>query len=216
VELNIWAQSIAGLLYSAFWGLSCVLLILPIALLGSGFLVKETSFSDFFNSLIDVFLALPAQLLLLILAALLGGSPLALIIAMTVTHAPEKVRHLSLQLKRAYNDPLIEAARALGFSRTHVFFKYVLAKLYLPLLMSAISIFKHFIISESLLTYLGLGSDPLSPSLGRLISEGRGYLFFDASRFLVPVFTLSLLLIVLQRVGDRFSSLFQLRGIRYL
>jgi len=213
---NIFWDSAIATFYSFTWAALSALLLVPLSL-GISILLQNNSFFRKVGSfIIELFVALPSQLLLLVLAGILGGSPWALILAMIITQVPHRVRHLGVHLERAYASLAIESAVALGVGRFSIFLKYVLPRLSMPLFLTTLTLFKQFILSESLLTFLGLSFDPLSPSLGRLISEGREYLFFDAARFWVPVLCLSGTLLTLQIVSDRFSSLFQVRGIRYL
>ena len=213
---DFYIQLLWGIYYSLALGLKAVLLCLPVSIVGAILLRKKTFFSRLILYGIDVFVALPHQILLISLAGILGGSPHALLLSVFVTQVPGILKHFRVHLLRAYDSPHVEAARALGVPAVLIFWKHILPRLWVPLSLSATSLIKRVILIESLVTFLGLGFDPLTPSLGRLISEGRGALFLNPAYFLAPVMTLILCLIVLQSFSDRFSSLFRSRGIRYL
>lgn len=193
-----------------------VMLCLPVAIV-SALLLKQTNrVSSLVLFALDVFIALPNQLLLLTLAGILGGSAAALLLSVFVTQVPVAVRHFRVHFYRAYREDYVEAARALGVGPFRLFWKHVLPRLWAPLSVYSVALIKRVILLEALLTFLGLGFDPLTPSLGRLISEGRDALFLSPVYFLAPVGILFFCLWALQSVSDRFSSLFRSRGLRYL
>ena len=205
-----------GVLYSISLGGKCLVLCLPFSLFCAFLFKKENLVTKSFLSILDVVIALPNQLLLLSIAGVAGGSIGAILISIFITQVPGLIRHLRVYVIQAHSYEYVEAARALGASRLRLFFVHILPRLFLPLSISALSLLKRVILSESLLMFLGLGFDPLTPSLGRLLSEGRSYLFLSPERFLLPALLLFLLLYILQSVCDRFSSLFDPKGVRYL
>lgn len=205
-----------GLFHSLFIGFKSLFICIPFALLCAFFLKKENSFSKIFFSFLDVVIALPNQLLLLCFAGVAGGSVAAILVSVFVTQVPCLIRHMRVYVTQAYLCDYVEASRALGANQLRLFFVHVFPRLFLPLSVSSLNLLKRVILSESLLMFLGLGFDPLTPSLGRLLSEGRSYLFLSPDRFFIPATVLFLLLYILQSVCDRFSSLFDPKGVRYL
>lgn len=180
------------------------------------FIEKRKFFLKDFLSFLDLFIALPNQLLLLSLAGIAGGSLLAVLLSVFLTQVPVMIRHLRIYVIQAHACEYVEASRALGATKRRLFFIHIFPRLFIPVSISSLTLVKRVILSESLLMFLGLGFDPLTPSLGRLLSEGRSYLFLSPERFFVPALVLFLILYILQSVCDRFSSLFDPKGVRYL
>lgn len=207
---------IEGTAHSLFLAIKALLLCLPVAIVAALILKNMSRRTSVLLFALDVFIALPNQLLLLTLAGVLGGSSGALLLSVFVTQVPVAIRHFRVHFSRAYREEHVEAARALGVGKLQLFSKHVLPRLWGPLSVYSLSLVKRVILMEALLTFLGLGFDPLTPSLGRLISEGRDTLFLNPAYFLAPVGILVLCLWSLQSVSDRFSSLFRGRGLRYL
>lgn len=205
-----------GTAHSLWIALQAIVLCLPIAILLALVLRHTSRIRAMVLFALDVFIALPNQLLLLTLAGVLGGSAAALLLSVFVTQVPVAIRHFRVHFYRAYREEYVEAARALGVGPFRVFWKHILPRLWAPLSVYSVSLVKRVILMEALLTFLGLGFDPLTPSLGRLITEGRDSLFLNPLYFLAPVGILVLCLGALQSVSDRFSSLFRGRGLRYL
>jgi ABC-type dipeptide/oligopeptide/nickel transport system permease subunit len=214
--LDFFLKLLEGTTHSLWISFQAVLLCVPFSIVVAIFLRKETQLRKILLYALDVFIALPNQVLLLTLAGVLGGGSTALLLSVFVTQVPGCIRHFKVHFSRAYGENHVEAAKALGAGRRRVFFRHVLPRLWAPLSIYTLSLVKRVILMEALLTFLGLGFDPLSPSLGRLISEGRDALFLTPIYFLAPVGILILCLYILQSVSDRFSLLFRSPGLRYL
>ncbi len=205
-----------GLGYSFLISFLAILICVPISL-GVALLLRERNpLARLSLYSLDIFIALPNQILLLTLAGLLGGGFWALLLSVFMTQVPTLIRHFRVHLKRAFAMNHVEAARGLGVGPLRLFFLHVIPRLWAPLSVATVSLMKRVILSETLLSFLGLGFDPLTPSLGRLISEGRDALFVNPVYFLAPILVLFLCLFTLQNVSDRYSTLFRTRGIRYL
>lgn len=213
---DFYQRLLEGTVYSLWLSFEAVVLCIPFSIVLAVLLRKDTRVRRLLLFVLDVFIALPNQVLLLTLAGVLGGSSSALLFSVFVTQVPGCIRHFRIHFARAYSEPHVEAAKALGVGRWGLFWKHVLPRLWAPLNIYTVSLVKRVILMEALLTFLGLGFDPLSPSLGRLIAEGRDALFISPVYFLAPVGILILCLYSLQNVSDRFSLLFRSRGLRYL
>jgi ABC-type dipeptide/oligopeptide/nickel transport system permease subunit len=205
-----------GALYSLSIGVKSLVVCIPFALFFAFLFRKENIYSKTFITSLDVVIALPNQLLLLSLAGIAGGSAGAIILSVFVTQVPGLIRHLRVYVVQAEECEFVEASRALGATKSRLFFCHIFPRLFMPVSISSLALLKRVILSETLLMFLGLGFDPLTPSLGRLLSEGRSYLFLSPERFFIPAIILFLLLYVLQTGCDRFSSLFDPKGVRYL
>ncbi len=124
----------------------------------------------------DVFLAVPALFLILVIVALFGASLVntALVIAL-VTWAPvaRVVRAECLSLRTR---DFVHAAHALGASHARVLGRHVLVNALPVVIVQGSLLLGQAILIESALSYLGLGAQPPLPSWGNMVVEGRQFL----------------------------------------
>ncbi len=103
------------------------------------------------------------------------------------------------------DQPFMEAARALGYTHRIILIRHLLPNLVGPILVYATLIVPQAILSESFLSFLGLGISPPLPSWGNLTSDGIGALNPVNPHWwllLWPCVGLSLTLLCLNFVGD--------------
>lgn len=208
-------QVLHGLLNSALLSFECVLFCIPASLFLAVLIERSKKLSPYTKSILDILISLPSELLLLVLAGILGGGWNVILVCVLLTESPYRIRHFGVHLARAYAEEHVLAARALGANPATIFFKHVLPRIFMPVCLSVLSLIKKVVLLESLLTFLGLGFDPLTVSLGRLISVGRDALFYEPSQFFVPSISLILFLMLLQLLSDKISTLFQVKQLRY-
>jgi peptide/nickel transport system permease protein len=142
----------------------------------------------------DVQLAVPVVLLLIVLVAALGSSPLLLVALLGVTNwvaYGRVVRAIVLSLRE---QEFVAAAVSAGASASWIIRKHLLRSV-LPqvLIISAFQV-GVVITIESSLSFIGLGVQPPTPSLGLMINEGQRYLQSQPSLTIVPAVAVFLLI----------------------
>ena len=151
----------------------------------------------------DLFITLPNLPFMLILAALIGRSVWNIIFVIAITgwtSTAKMVRSQTLSLKER---PYIEAARSIGAKDRHIMFRHILPNV-LPLVFAnAIVGIVNAILSESGLSFLGLG-DPTKSSWGQILryANEAGALATGRWWFIIPPG----LCIMLVTLGFAFSS----------
>ena len=123
----------------------------------------------------DIFLAFPALLLALALAALLPPSILSVTIAISVTWWPWYTRLIRGQAASVAGRPYIETCRALGISRRRIIFRHILPNAITPLIVQISLDVGGVILTASALSFLGLGAQDPTPDWGLMVSEGQTY-----------------------------------------
>ncbi|MGC4938192.1 ABC transporter permease [Kribbella sp. DT2] len=126
--------------------------------------------------LVDLFLALPHLVLLILLAFALGGGTRAVIIAVAVTHWPTLTRVLRGHARQVMSSDYIAVSRQLGRSRWWIARRHVAPQLVGHFLVGTVLLFPHAILHEAALSFLGLGVDPAEPSIGVLLAESMRFL----------------------------------------
>jgi len=148
----------------------------------------------------DVFLAFPALLLALTLAAVLPASLTSVTIAIAATWWPWYTRLVRGQAASVAGRPYIDGCRALGLSRRRIIFRHVLPNAITPLIVQMSLDFGGVILTASALSFLGLGAQDPTPDWGLMVSEGQGYfttswwaVTFPGLAILVTAFAFNLL-----------------------
>jgi peptide/nickel transport system permease protein len=125
---------------------------------------------------LDGLMAFPGVLLAIALAAALGPSDTNAIIALSVTFTPRTARIVRASVLVVQEMQYIEAARAVGAGHARIVFRYILANALSPLIVQLTFVFAVSIIAEAILSFLGVGPPPPTPSLGNIIADGRSYI----------------------------------------
>lgn len=163
--------------------------------------------------LTDMFLALPLIPLLLVLVMLFRdkvsrivgpemGAFLLIVFAIGVTswmHAARIVRGEVLALKeREY----VLASRSIGTAPRRVILRHILPNVLSPVMVAATLGVAEAIITESVLSFLGLGFPPDFPTWGRLLYEGLEYMQQNPVRVIFPGLAISLTVLSVNLIGD--------------
>ena len=163
--------------------------------------------------LTDLFLALPLLPLLLVmvmlfrdtLSGLLGpelGTFLLIVFAIGVTswmHSARIVRGEVLALKER---EFVLAARSIGTPPRRMILRHILPNVLSPIMVAATLGIASAIITESALSFLGLGFPPDFPTWGRLLFDGVDYLQQYPERVIWPGLAISLTVLSVNYIGD--------------
>jgi peptide/nickel transport system permease protein len=130
---------------------------------------------DLIMRVTDIFLAFPALLLALALAAVLPPSLTSVTIAISVTWWPWYTRLIRGQAASVAGRPYIESCRALGLSRWRIIARHVLPNAITPLIVQISLDVGGVILTASALSFLGLGAQDPTPDWGLMVAEGQNY-----------------------------------------
>ncbi|MCT2582095.1 ABC transporter permease [Actinophytocola gossypii] len=174
---DVLARVLAGLRLSLVVGTSAAVLSALIALvLASAATVGGPRVDAVVGWLVDLFLALPHLVLLILLAFALGGGTEAVIVAVAVTHWPTLTRVLRGRAKEVVAADFVSVSAHLGRGRWWIARRHVTGHLAGQFLVGLVLLFPHAILHEAALSFLGLGVDPAEPSIGVLLAESMRYL----------------------------------------
>ena len=124
----------------------------------------------------DVLFAFPSILLALAITAVLGPSLGNVIIAIAVVYTPVFARLARAQVLVVRELAYVEAARAMGFRRGQILFGTILPNVASPLIVQGSLLFASAIITETYLSFLGLGVQPPQPSWGSMLRDAIGFM----------------------------------------
>ena len=125
----------------------------------------------------DVIMAFPAIVLVVALAGLFNQSLSLMTLAIAFVYMPIIVRVMRGAALEVQGHALyIEGARARGASHLRIMTRHVLPNAIAPVLVQASALMGVAILAESALSFIGLGVQPPTPSLGLMLSDGRSYM----------------------------------------
>lgn len=130
---------------------------------------------DLIMRLADLQLGFPFLMLALLVLYALGPSLANIILIFAVVRWPVYARvsrSLAMSLREA---PFVEAAKALGASRTRIILRHILPNMSSPLIVLATMEVAKLILAEATLSFLGLGIQPPDSSWGLMVAAGRDY-----------------------------------------
>ena len=152
--------------------------------------------------LTDVLFAFPAILLALAIVAGLGHGWFNTALAIAIVYVPIFVRVSRGPVLSVRESEYVKAGRVLGFSSSRLLFRHVLPNVSAPISVQVTLALSWAILTESGLSFLGLGTQPPDPSLGLMVSDSRN-LFTDSWWTLtVPALAIVLAVIALNLLGD--------------
>lgn len=152
--------------------------------------------------IIDTKMAFPGILLALMLVAVCGTSVFVTITALVIMSIPRYTRITRAGFIKYKNSLFVLSARAKGAGHARIIFRHILPNLSSDLWITATLTFALSILSESGLSYLGLGIQPPLPSFGSMLKEGQRFMFQSASGIIIPAVFLIVLVLGLNLIGD--------------
>jgi peptide/nickel transport system permease protein len=152
--------------------------------------------------LVDTLLAFPVLLLALTISAVLGPSLPNTILAIGVAFSPYLARIVRGETLKVAALPYIEAARSQGASNWRIIRLHVLPNIMAPVIVQATISVAFAILAEAGLSFLGLGTQPPTPSWGLMIQASRDYLDVAAWTAIVPGVAVALTVLGLNMLGD--------------
>jgi peptide/nickel transport system permease protein len=157
---------------------------------------------DVIMRITDVFLAFPALLLALAIAAVLPPSLGSVTFAVAVTWWPWYARLIRGQAASVAGRPYVEGARAAGVSHARILFRHVLPNSVTPLIVQVSLDVSAVILTVSALSFLGLGAQDPTPDWGLMVNQGQQY--FQTQWWLVTFPGLAILLtaVAFNLLGD--------------
>jgi len=152
--------------------------------------------------LMDALMAFPAVLLAIALAAALGPSELNVIVALSIAYAPRTARVMRAGVLVVREFPFVEGARAIGASPARVLLRHVLPNAMAPLVVQQTYVFALAVLAEAVLSFLGVGPPPPTPTLGGIIADGRDFIQEAPWISLTPGVVIALVVLGLNLMGD--------------
>jgi len=154
---------------------------------------------------------LPAVLLAIAVITILGNNMTNAIIAIAAVTWAVYARLTRGQILSLRRREFVEAARAIGASRTRIVVRHLLPNALAPLMIQASFDLGSSIIAAAGLSFIGFGAQPPTPEWGVMISEGRNYISTQPWLSLFPGLAILLAVGSFNLLGDGLRDAFDPR-----
>lgn len=152
---------------------------------------------------IDIFLAFPRLVFLLVVMFVFGSRLVNLTVALGLICAPSFARMARANTIKVKQREFVIAARSAGASNAAIIRHEILPNIMTPLLVYMLLAMGLVIIAEGSLGFLGLSVPPPTPSWGGMIAEGRETLDQSPHACLIPMFVMFLTIASVNLIGER-------------
>ncbi len=150
----------------------------------------------------DGLMAIPAILLAIAVVSLSKAGLVAVIIAIVIPEIPRVVRLVRSVVLSVREEPYVEAAIAVGTRTPLLLVRHVLPNTIAPLIVQATYIAASAILIEAILSFLGVGIPPETPTWGNIMAEGRTLFRVFPHNILYPGIFLALTVLAVNMLGD--------------
>ncbi|CPR15830.1 ABC transporter permease [Brenneria goodwinii] len=152
--------------------------------------------------IMDGLMAIPSVLVAITLVAMFGGNLTTVITAIAVPEVPRVtrlVRSLVLSLRQ---EAFVEAARALATSNIMILWRDILPNAMAPLIVQGTFVAASAVLTEAILSFLGLGLPSDIPTWGNIMAEGRVMFSQSPGDVLFPALFLVPSVLAINLLGD--------------
>ena len=151
---------------------------------------------------VDTQIAVPFTLVALFMLSVFGTSMTVMVLVLGFAGWEQYARILRGEVKRLMQQPFIEAARASGASPWRIARVHVLPNVISPVVVQFTLSLSNIILLESTLSFLGLGVQPPTATLGAMVGVGRDYMPTAPWIVLAPALLILAVTFSVQILGD--------------
>lgn len=162
----------------------------------------------------DMFLAFPALVLAIAIAATLGRSLTNTMIALATVFWPWYARLVRGQVLAVRERDFVDAGRSLGLTNTRLMFRHILPNCISVVIIQMTLDVGYAVLATSSLSFIGLGAQPPTPEWGTMMAAARNY-FRDAWWYTTfPGIALTLTVLAFNLLGDGLQDALDPRSSR--
>lgn len=150
----------------------------------------------------DGLMAIPGILLAIALVSLADAGLVTVILAITIPEIPRVVRLVRSIVLSIREEPYVEAAISVGTRVPLILIRHVLPNTIAPLIVQGTYICASAILVEAILSFLGVGIPPETPTWGNIMAEGRLLFRVFPHNILFPGIFLAVTVLAVNMLGD--------------
>jgi len=150
----------------------------------------------------DGLMAIPSILLAIAVVSLSGASVMTVLVAITIPEIPRVARLVRSVVLSAREEPYVEAAISVGSSLPKIMWRHLMPNTIAPLIVQGTYVCASAILTEAILSFLGTGINPETPTWGNIMAEGRAFFQIKPSLIFWPGLVLSIAILSINLIGD--------------
>lgn len=150
----------------------------------------------------DALMAFPGILLAIALSSVLGPSEMNVVIALVITYTPRTARIMRAAALVLAEMEFVQAAKVAGAGHLRILVRHIAANSLAPLIVQMTFIFAISILAEAVLSFIGVGPAPPTPTWGNIIADGRDFIPDAPWICLFPGGVLAMTVLGLNLIGD--------------
>jgi len=150
----------------------------------------------------DIFFAFPGLVLAIVLVAVFGHNLTILTLAVLAVWWPVYVRLMRSQILSEKEKPYVEALRSMGAGRLRILLRHIIPNSIYPVLVQMTLDIGGVILTFSTLMFLGFAPSPMTPELGKLVSDGISYVGQAPWLIIFPGLTIVIVALGFNLLGD--------------
>lgn len=205
---DIFSRVLYGARVSLLVGLACSLVSIGLGAV-LGMLAGYFRLADrILMRVMDGLMAIPAILLAITLVASLGSKLWVVVLAIALPEIPRMTRLVRSLVLSLREEPFVEAARALATPTAVILWRHILPNSLAPLIVQGTFVAAAAILTESALSFLGLGLPPEIPTWGNIMAEGRVSFTQYPGNVLFPALLLVPTVLAINLLGDGLRDVF--------
>ena len=199
---DIYSRVLYGTRVSMIVGLACALLSVILGVI-AGLSAGYLRWLDMpLMRVMDGIMAIPGVLIAIALVALWKASLLSVIVAIAIPEIPRVTRLVRALVLSIREEPYVEAAISLGTPTLKIMFGHILPNTLAPLIVQGTYICASAILTEAILSFLGLGLPTDIPTWGNIMAEGRVQFQQFPHNVFFPGIFLALTVLAVNILGD--------------
>jgi peptide/nickel transport system permease protein len=199
---DVFSRTVYGARVSLIIGLTVAVLAVAIGLV-IGLVAGYVRWLDgVIMRLMDGLMAIPAILLAMGVVSLSRAGLVAVVIAIVIPDIPRVVRLVRATVLQVREEPYVEAAITVGTPTPTLLVRHVLPNTIAPLIVQGTFICASAILIEAILSFLGIGIPPETPTWGNIMAEGRQLFRIYPHNIFYPGVCLALAVLAINMLGD--------------
>ena len=206
---DILSRMLFGMRASLTVGLLTMLLCLasgvPLGLIAGQWKVGDSIISR----LTDVMLSFPSIIIAVALAAIRGASLTNVVIALAIAHVPATIRIVRGEVLRVSALDYITSSYTMNSTQMRTLVKHTLPNILPAIIIQATIVIPAAVLGESVLSFLGLGIQPPTPSLGVMLSDTQQYLSVAPYMGIFPGLIIAAICLIFNILGDAIKDSLQ-------
>ena len=162
--------------------------------------------------LVDVFMAIPAFFLILVIVTSFGNHPVTIIVTVGLGFWAQMARVVHAEFSRFRRHEFVEASQALGGSHVRVMSRHIFPQVIPQATVLATLGVGWAILTEAALSYLGLGIQPPLASWGNMLQNAQAYLWLQPVLAIWPGVFIALTVLAFNLLGNALRDVLDPRG----